>query len=93
MMEEKVATTIMVMEAAKKGAANSIRYRASTEFKDEVQEAVCNVFIKGFKECKRKMARLFYLPDLQGIVPVEPEDSGDAEQPARATLTKLPDPE
>lgn len=50
--EEKAATIMMVMEAVKKEATESIkRYKASTEFEEEVREAVCYAFIKGFEEC------------------------------------------
>lgn len=42
-----------------------VRYKTSMEFEDEVNEAVCNAFYKGFDECKKKVAQAFHLPDLK----------------------------
>lgn len=54
-IEEKATPATMVMKATKE-AVNSIKwYKASVEFKDEMREAVCDTFVKGFEECKRKM--------------------------------------
>lgn len=54
--KEKASTAMVVMEAAKRKATESIvRYKALTEFENEVRKAVCDAFFKGFEEFKKKM--------------------------------------
>lgn len=88
--EEKVTTATMVIEATKKEVTDSVKqYKTLMEFEDEVQEVVCEAFIKGFEECKKKMAHFFHLPDLHDIIFVEPEsDAGDVNPPAEAAPTE-----
>lgn len=92
-MAEKEATiAVAVMEATKKEAIDSMRcYKALAAFEDEVREAVCDRFIKGFEKCKRKMGQLFHLPDLHDVIPVEPEeDSSDAKLSTEEIQAELP---
>lgn len=52
-MEEKVLAFEKVIEVAWEEAIQVIaRYKASTEFENEISEAVCDAFYKGFEECK-----------------------------------------
>lgn len=92
MAKREAAMVVAVMEAVKKEVANSVQcYKASVAFKDEVREVVHDAFIKGFEECKKKMAQLFHFPDLQDVIPIESEeDLGDVEPPIEAILAELP---
>lgn len=48
-------------------------YKKLVDFKDEVSEAACDAFQKGFVECKRKVANAFPKLDLRSIVSIEPK--------------------
>lgn len=47
-------------------------YKRLADFKDEVGEAACNAFEKGFEGCKRKIFKVFNLLDLSEIFVNEP---------------------
>lgn len=42
-------------------------YKKSADFKDEIGEATCGAFKKGFEEYKRKISKVFNLLDLSEI--------------------------
>lgn len=87
--EEKVLAFEMVIRVAKEEAIQAIvRYKVSEAFEDDVSEAVCNAFCKGFDECKKKVALTFDHLDLHDIVPDDPKDDGSTptEQSAKASL-------
>lgn len=81
--------TALVVEAMKEAADSVRRYKASAKFEDEIREAVCDAFVKGF-ECKRKMVRLFHLPDMHDVVPVDPEDNPVDAMPLDEATSALP---
>lgn len=48
--------TKLVAQVMKAEVAKAIEiYKDSADFKDEVSEAACNTFEKGFEECDRKV--------------------------------------
>lgn len=48
---------VALMEIAKKEAAKAVpKFKASEAFIEEVQEAVLDLFLKGFGDCKKKVA-------------------------------------
>lgn len=49
-------------------------YKNSTDFKDEVNEAVCDAYHKDFKEYMKKIAQAFHLLDLGEIKIDEPKE-------------------
>lgn len=82
---------MMVTEITKEEVAHSFRrYKASTKFEEEVWEAICDAFMKGFEECKRKMAQLFHLPDLHDIMPIDLDDDPDGTVPPAEAAPVLP---
>lgn len=92
-VEEQATTVTMIMEAMKE-AANSVKVVQSLgQFEEEVQEAVCNVFMKGFDECKKKIAQLFHLPDLHDVVPVNLKDNRVGTMPPAKATPMLPAPQ
>lgn len=59
-----------------------------------MREAICDAFFKDFKECKKKMAQLFHLPDLHDIIPNGSEgNAGKADSLAKAALVEPTKPE
>lgn len=57
------------MTEAKAITAHAVaRSKALKKFEDEVSEAVCDTFYKGFEEYKKKVAQVFNLSDLDHIV-------------------------
>lgn len=74
MAKEKATIAEMVAKVAKEEATWVVeQYKNSTDFKDKVNETICDAYYKGFKECKRKVVQAFHLPDLKDIVADELE--------------------
>lgn len=91
-VEENATTIEAVMEATKKEVTQAIvRYKALTEFEDEVRDAIYDALFKGFEECKKKMAWLFHLLDLHDIILDELEEAASEQTPpCRLIQWKLP---
>lgn len=95
-IEGKAIVAEVMVRVAKEEVAQAIAwYKASVEFEDEVNEAVCNAFYKGFNNCKRKVAQTFHLPDLKDIIADEPKEAGAdtliGDEPIE--ITKVTEPE
>lgn len=58
MMAEERATVVEIVARVVREEATQavVWYKTSIMFEDEVNEAVCNAYYKGFEECKRKVA-------------------------------------
>lgn len=74
-IEGKVTAIKVLVRAAKEEVPQAIvRYKASVEFEDKVNEVICDAFYKDFDECKRKVAQAFHLLDLKDIITNEPKE-------------------
>lgn len=58
MVEEKATAAVALIEPTKKEATEAVsRFKASVEFIEEVREAVVDFLLKGFMNCKVKLAQ------------------------------------
>lgn len=89
-VEEKATTAMALMEAAKKEIEKVVpRFKALTEFIEEVREVVVDSFLKGFANCKAKVAQAHPGQDLEAVIPNLP-GGGDAEEAPSEEVGAMP---
>lgn len=67
--EEKAQVVVALMESSKKEAVEAVpKFKALTEFIEEVREGMVDSYFKGFANCKLKVAEVHPEWDLGGIV-------------------------
>lgn len=64
-MTREATVVVVLMEAMKKEVIEAVsKFKDLEAFIDEVREAILDSFLKGFKDCKKKVGRAFTLQGL-----------------------------